>query len=412
MKQAKKPLFSAIIPTYNRSQLLKEAISSVQTQEGAGELFDLEIIVVDDASTDDTPRLMKQYPEINYIRLEKNRGQSGALNAGIRASRGDYIALLDDDDLWLPNRLKDHLPAFENDPDVGVVYGQIQATGGGPVKLWPDADRAPSGDAFPYSLTDELVLPMHVTIRKGAFDKAGFFDEALRTMNHYDMFLRLSYHVPFAFVPKPVAVGRFSEDAKWFTNVKRGLYVKNTLFIIERMLKEIPDVVKRDSLRRKAYIAWLGHFNYWLAKAGAFDQIESLFMSMIEEEPWLISDPKAHPYVRNSLTRIARRIAQHSDSSISDIRLFLGRVKQKLDRYDQSENCLNFRNMQSSVWMTVAIELTEDASMRHRRMAAVAACYALLNSPLLMRRKSIWRILFRSFLDVPQWSTFVAGLKR
>ncbi len=173
-----------------------------------------------------------------------------------------------------------------------MVYGQIRATGDGPEILWPDADRAPSGDAFPVCLMEEIVLPMCIAIRRSAFEKAGYFDEELLTMNHYDFFLRLSFHVPFAFVPKPLAIGRFSENAKWFTNVKRGRYVKNTLFIVERALKEVPDPVRRTELRRQAYISWLGQFNYWLEKAGQVDQIRNLLLSTLKSEPWMVRGAK------------------------------------------------------------------------------------------------------------------------
>ena len=96
---AERPLISAIIPTRNRAVLLPRALDSVYAQEGIGEQFDLEVVIVDDASADATPDVVTQYPRARYIRLSTPRGASGARNAGIAVSRGALIAFLDDDDL-------------------------------------------------------------------------------------------------------------------------------------------------------------------------------------------------------------------------------------------------------------------------------------------------------------------------
>ena len=100
-----KPLVSVVIPTYNRAALLDEALSSAGAQVGAGTLFDVEIVVVDDASSNETPAAVRRHPTVRYIRHATNRGGSAARNTGIAASSGSLIAFLDDDDLWLPNKL-------------------------------------------------------------------------------------------------------------------------------------------------------------------------------------------------------------------------------------------------------------------------------------------------------------------
>src|SRR6478672_6657883 len=104
--QSELPVVSVVIPTHNRANLLNGAIDSVYQQEGIGEYFRIEVIVVDDASTDSTSEVVSRYPAIRYLKLSTNLGPAGARNAGIRASSGKYVALLDDDDIWLPHRLR------------------------------------------------------------------------------------------------------------------------------------------------------------------------------------------------------------------------------------------------------------------------------------------------------------------
>ncbi|RLF83553.1 glycosyl transferase, partial [Thermococci archaeon] len=106
-----RPTVSVIIPTYNRANLLKRAIASVLNQT----FTDFELIVVDDASPDNTPEVVRSINDgrIRYVRLKKNSGGPVARNTGIRKARGRFIALLDDDDEWLPNRLELQIKKFE-----------------------------------------------------------------------------------------------------------------------------------------------------------------------------------------------------------------------------------------------------------------------------------------------------------
>ena len=155
-----RPLVSIVIPTYNRGPLLKPAIASALAQERAGDLFDLEIIVVDDCSPDDMSHIAAAFPNVQYVRLPENRGASGARNAGIQRATGKSVALLDDDDEFLTHKLMVQVPLLEANPEVGVVYGQSVVTGGDALLLlWPE--WAPSGQVFEEFLTrtDDLSSP-------------------------------------------------------------------------------------------------------------------------------------------------------------------------------------------------------------------------------------------------------------
>jgi glycosyltransferase involved in cell wall biosynthesis len=148
-----RPLVSVIISTYSRAEQWPGALESARAQEGAGTDFDMEIIVIDDASTDATPTVLREYPEVRCLRLPSDRGGSAAKNAGINASRGEYIAFLDDDDYRLPHKLRRQVPVLEAHPEAHVAYSpyvirlpdQSEA-------VYPDAD-APSG-----SVLDALIM--------------------------------------------------------------------------------------------------------------------------------------------------------------------------------------------------------------------------------------------------------------
>ena len=115
------PNVSVIIPTHNRPHLLARAVESARL---AGS--DVEVIVVDDASTDETAAVCQGLEGIKYIRLDRNQGVAGARNVGILASTAKYIAFLDDDDLRLPSTLDLQLEALEKNPAAGFVCGAMR----------------------------------------------------------------------------------------------------------------------------------------------------------------------------------------------------------------------------------------------------------------------------------------------
>jgi len=114
------PKVSVIIPTYNRANFLRSAIQSVLNQT----FKDFEVIVVDDASTDNTRQLIHEFVDdrICYIAHNKNRGGSASRNTGIESSKGKFIAFLDDDDMWMPTKLEKQLLLVNMNPEISVVY--------------------------------------------------------------------------------------------------------------------------------------------------------------------------------------------------------------------------------------------------------------------------------------------------
>src|SRR4029453_10728364 len=143
------------------------------------------------------------------------------------------------------------------------VYGQVLVKGDGPDSLWPEAERAPSGDVFAAFQMEEFIIPVPVIIRRDAFERAGYFDESLRTMEHHEMYLRLAEHVPFLFIPGAIAIGRFSLRGKWYTNVAAGNYQKVAPMLVERALARRPASADVEALRRQAALSWFSHIAFW-----------------------------------------------------------------------------------------------------------------------------------------------------
>ncbi|MCK5342735.1 MAG: glycosyltransferase family 2 protein, partial [Candidatus Heimdallarchaeota archaeon] len=116
------PLISIIIPTYNREKLILNALDSIFNQT----FQDYEILIIDDASTDNTEQVIKElnHSKIKYLKLEKNSGQCIARNFGAKRAQGQFIAFLDSDDEWLPQKLENQVRIFNEGSDrLGAVYG-------------------------------------------------------------------------------------------------------------------------------------------------------------------------------------------------------------------------------------------------------------------------------------------------
>jgi glycosyltransferase involved in cell wall biosynthesis len=176
------PFVSVVIDTYNYGQYVEEAIASVLAQEFSAERR--EIVVVDDGSTDDTAERLKKYGDkIHYLR-KPNGGQASAFNFGFAAARGDIIATLDADDLWLPGKLRRVCEAFEKNPDAGMIYHRTHLWRGGE-QVEDDTYFAEVSGHVPESRASLLRYPMIGTsclaFRRSALDALLPVPEALRS---------------------------------------------------------------------------------------------------------------------------------------------------------------------------------------------------------------------------------------
>jgi glycosyltransferase involved in cell wall biosynthesis len=192
---------SVIMPAFRVAEYIAEALDSVLAQR----FDDYEIIVVNDGSpdTEELERVLAGYqPHIVYLK-QQNRGLSGARNTAIRAARGEFIALLDPDDMWEPDYLAVHVAAMRNDPTIDVYYSNAIIFGDGADVGRELMDVCPTAGevSFESVIMQECNVLICATVRREAILRAGLFDEALRSSEDFDLWLRIlktggrvSYH--------------------------------------------------------------------------------------------------------------------------------------------------------------------------------------------------------------------------
>ncbi len=198
-------MVSVVIPTYNRLAFVRQAVASARAQRTAR----FEIIVVDDGSADGTAAALQ--PEfgagIRILRTD-NRGVAAARNLGVAASSGEFVAFLDSDDLWLPDKLLMQVAFFAAHPDAEICQTAETWIRNG-VRVNPCAHhRKPSGDIFAPSLRLCLVSPSAVMLRRSLFERVGGFDESLPACEDYDLWLRVLRDTPVWLIDRPLVIKR------------------------------------------------------------------------------------------------------------------------------------------------------------------------------------------------------------
>jgi glycosyltransferase involved in cell wall biosynthesis len=236
------PLVSVLIPSYNRAALLPAALDSVFAQT----YRPIEIVVVDDGSTDDTPAVLARYGDrIRSVR-QANGGLARARNTGLAEARGELLALFDSDDLCHPGRIAAQVACLRRFPQavacssdfssyvdgrvvershIASYYSRVRAQPGGvaayypqaeplPVPAWPEAGpvEARTGDLYEHLVWGNFVHPPTVMVRRSALGAVGAFDESMRTGADYDWLLRASRTGPFAYIDAPLLLYRYSGD--------------------------------------------------------------------------------------------------------------------------------------------------------------------------------------------------------
>lgn len=237
------PLVSIVMAAYNPGQYLALAIDSVLGQT----VPDLELLVIDDGSTDETPQNMQRYladPRVRYTR-QANAGQCATKNAGIALARGEFVAFLDADDTWRPDKLQRQLALFEGMPDIGVGYGYLERIDdrGGPLPWLPVPPHR--GVVTEHLLLRNFVPFSASIVRTRLLRRCGGFDPALDMGIDYDLWLRLSMQCEFDYVDD--IVGEYRVWAGQMSRKVRQRYVAG-INIMSRFLDRHGDDVDPDAV--------------------------------------------------------------------------------------------------------------------------------------------------------------------
>lgn len=232
-------LVSAIIPTYNRAGMVRPAIESILAQTYAP----VEVIVVDDGSTDDTPKVLERYGKSIRVIRQANAGPSAARNTGVRNSHGELIAFLDSDDVWLGNRLEAQVKALitagRSVPccfcNVSLDKGSAEiSTSFKDAGLRPLQQRGVWLNPFEVFATRFVFFNQAAVIWREAFERVNGFDERLRFLEDYDLALRLALLGPWAFVAEPLVVWKQSADSLSREARAKAMLVKTSELEIRR----------------------------------------------------------------------------------------------------------------------------------------------------------------------------------
>ena len=264
--QASAPRVSVIIPCYNGDAYLRQALDSIFNQSFPW----FEIIVVDDGSTDGSPRIVESLSADARLRLithETNRGIAAARNTGLGAASGDFIAFLDQDDTWRPRKLEKQVEVLDqSDPgEIGFVFSDLEIISELGRKPRRRLSQAPPGietasrfDRIKTFFMDNYIPIITAMIRRECFEKIGGFDERIRSgADDYDLFFRLLMNYRFVRIPEPLAARRLHQAN--YTSIEK--LFPDIMMVLGRILEEIPELSPYRRPRLGALYDSLGDAN-------------------------------------------------------------------------------------------------------------------------------------------------------
>ncbi len=243
------PKISVIIPSYNAARFVSEAVSSALCQT----LPPLEVIVVDDGSTDDTEAVVRSFGERVRCIRQPNGGPAVARNRGIRESRGELIAFLDADDVWLPEKLEKQWRCLQNHQTAGLVHSNYffwDAETGGTTQAHPEgAER--SGRRYAEIFIWNRLVPSATMIKRECLDRVGLFDESIRAASteDFDLFLRIARHYEFAYLPECLTRYRSHPGS---ASKNRLSLLTNDIQVLRKALRDDPELARLVGRRNVA----------------------------------------------------------------------------------------------------------------------------------------------------------------
>jgi glycosyltransferase involved in cell wall biosynthesis len=278
------PRISAIIPAFNgASRYLDRAIGSVLAQT----YRDRELIVVDDGSTDETGRLVLRFPQARYFRRAENGGQAAARNDGARLAGGEFLAFLDQDDLWEPLFLAEALSALEKAPDAALVHADGYQVNESNEVLEYDAAMKHHASITQILRGGHDVATSGSLLRRACFEAVGGYDATLPVWEDIDLAIRLYRRYPLLHLPKPLYRHRV-----YGHNVSRKIPSERALLGRRRFLDKHAPACSPGSPEARAlrgdwarYFADLGKHE---RRAGRTAEARMAFYQALRHDPWSV----------------------------------------------------------------------------------------------------------------------------
>ena len=272
------PLVTVVIPAFNCEGFVGEAIASVLAQDYPH----LEVLVIDDGSTDATAQVAAGFGSRVRVLSQPNRGCAAARNRGLAHSGGDFVAFLDADDVWAPHKLGYQMRGLQ-ESGLTMAYSRFLEWRPGPdgryepsYEMFARRDRKQlsasavvTGDTYPYLLLDSIVWTSTVLVAKAELTRSGFFDETLALGEDYDLWLRLSRNIPMLGQEEPTALYRQHPGSI----TQRVNDVHYEYLVLNRALEKwgvrtIPGELNMDRLLRQRLARCMFSHGYNHSKAG------------------------------------------------------------------------------------------------------------------------------------------------
>ncbi len=261
------PLVSVIIPTYNRRNLIEGTIESVLSQT----YNNFELIIVDDGSTDGTKSVVEKIDDrrITYRAHKKNRGANAARNTGLKSANGEYIAFIDSDVVWLPEKIEKQVKTIQNtNNSVGAIYCDSYGQFENYLKEVPLPEI--SGNIYKDLLGSKIFIPTSQLLFKSeCFDKCGNWDIELPCFNEYDLCLRIAQEYNFSYLSRPLVININHDETSISRDIEKR--IAGTDIILEKWGNEMEKYHGKNAkaiFRKKALEVSYRTATIWNAKQG------------------------------------------------------------------------------------------------------------------------------------------------
>lgn len=271
------PLVSVIIPTYKRTDYLKLTLESIQNQF----FQDFEIIVVDDGTPgDENQKLCATFDKVQYIKIPNSGGPATPRNEGIKLSKGKYLAFVDDDDIWLPNKLEVQVNILENNPDFGLVHGCCEVIDEKGVLQnriigRPGTPDVKHGDVSLRMMGNWTVMMPTPLVRKEVIQENGFFSETIPAgLEDVEYWTRCGFETKFYYFDKPLVEYRVHSDN---LSADKTKYIELQLYL-KQILNEkylLGRINKKDFNKLLNYLC---HAQIKMVKGNLFVVLRNLFL--------------------------------------------------------------------------------------------------------------------------------------